>query len=58
LLVALPRRFTERDARAFRRATALPLTRIGRCVAGQGLLMTDNGRPITPPPGFDHFPAR
>lgn len=58
LLVALPRRFTERDARAFRSATGLLLTRIGQCAAGQGLLMTDNGRPITPPPGFDHFPAR
>jgi thiamine-monophosphate kinase len=58
LLAALPRGFAERDARAFRRATGVLLTRIGVCTAGRGLLMTDNGRPITPPRGFDHFPAR
>ena len=58
LLVALPPRFGPRDARAFHRATGLPLTRIGTCTAGRGLLMTENGRQITPPPGFDHFPAR
>jgi thiamine-monophosphate kinase len=58
LLVALPPRFGARHARAFRRATGLPLTCIGACSAGRGLFMTDNGRLITPPPGFDHFPAR
>ena len=58
LLVALPRQFTENEARAFRRATGLPLTRIGTCSAGRGLRMTENGRLITPPPGFDHFSAR
>ena len=58
LLVALPRTFGAADARAFRRATNLPLTRVGRCLAGRGLLMTDAGRPITPPAGFDHFPVR
>jgi thiamine-monophosphate kinase len=58
LLVALPPRFGERDARAFRRATGLPLTRIGTCLAGRGLRMTDHGRRITPPLGFDHFAAR
>ncbi len=58
LLVALPRSFGTAGARAFRRATGLPLTQIGRCVSGRGLLMTDDGRPITPPPGFDHFRAR
>ncbi len=58
LLAALPRRFTEREARAFRRATGLPLTRIGACTAGHGLLITQNGRRITRPHGFDHFPAR
>src|SRR5438876_639581 len=35
LLAALPPRFAERDARAFRRATGLTLTRIGRCAAGR-----------------------
>jgi thiamine-monophosphate kinase len=58
LLVALPPRFGERDARAFRRATRLPLTRIGRCVVGRGIRMTHHGRPATPPAGFDHFPGR
>ncbi len=58
LLVAMPRRFGPRDVRAFRRATGLPLTRIGACTAGRGVRMTNDGRPITPPPGFDHFPAQ
>ena len=58
LLVALPRRFGTAGARAFGRATGLPLTRIGACTAGRGVRMTHDGRPITPPPGFDHFPAR
>jgi len=58
LLVALPQRFGERDARTFRRATGLPLTRIGRCVAGWGVRMTDHGRPVTLPRSFDHFPGR
>jgi len=55
LLVAMPSRFTDRDARAFRRATRLPLTRIGSCCAGRGVRMTDHGRPIPPLRGFDHF---
>ena len=58
LLVAMPRSFGDAGARAFRRATGLPLTHIGRCASGRGLRMTHNGRRITPPPGFDHFPAR
>jgi thiamine-monophosphate kinase len=58
LLVAMPRRFGTAGARAFGRATGLPLTRIGACAAGRGVRMTDDGRPITPPAGFDHFPAR
>jgi len=57
LLVAMPRRFGPAGARAFGRATGLPLTRIGACTAGRGVRMTHDGRPITPPPGFDHFPA-
>ncbi|HEX4627607.1 MAG TPA: thiamine-phosphate kinase, partial [Gemmatimonadales bacterium] len=57
LLVAMPRRFGDAGARAFRRATGLPLTRIGRCEPGRGLRMTDNGQRITPPAGFDHFSA-
>ena len=58
LLVAMPRSFGIAGARAFRRATGLPLTRIGACTAGRGLRITDDGRLITPPAGFDHFPAR
>ena len=58
LLVAMPRSFGDAGARAFRRATGLPLTQIGRCVSRKGLRMTDDGRLITPPRGFDHFPAR
>src|SRR5256885_9865020 len=58
LLVALPQRFGERDARTFRRATGLPLTQIGRCVVGRGVRMTDHGRRVTLPRSFDHFPSR
>ena len=58
LLVALPRSFGIAGARAFRRATGLVLTQIGHCTSGRGLLMTDHGRRITPPAGFDHFAAR
>ena len=58
LLAALPPRFAERDARAFRRATGLTLTRIGRCAAGRGVRLTDEGRLIPPLRGFDHFPPR
>jgi thiamine-monophosphate kinase len=58
LLVALPRSFGTTGARAFRRATGLPLTRIGVCTAGRGLRITHDGRPITLSRGFDHFPAR
>ncbi|HYK81538.1 MAG TPA: thiamine-phosphate kinase [Gemmatimonadales bacterium] len=58
LLVALPGAFGERDARGFRRATGLALTRIGRCVVGSGVRLTRAGRAVAPPRGFDHFPAR
>ena len=58
LLVAMPRRFGPADAKAFGRATGLPLTPIGACTARRGVRMTHDGRPITPPPGFDHFPAQ
>ena len=58
LLVAMPGSFGSAGARAFRRATGLPLTRIGACTAGRGPRMTDDGRLINFPAGFDHFPAR
>jgi thiamine-monophosphate kinase len=55
LLVIMPARFGVREARAFARATGLPLTRVGRCRSGSGLQVTDQGRPVSPPRGFDHF---
>jgi thiamine monophosphate kinase len=58
LLVALPRRFDARLARAFRRATGVALTRIGRCAAGAGVHLSRGGRPVATPPGFDHFAPR
>ena len=58
LLVALPRRFGAAQARALRRATGVRLTRIGTCARGRGVAVTDHGRPIAPPAGFDHFPTR
>ena len=58
LLVAMPRSFGSAGARAFGRATGLPLTRIGACSAGRGVRITQDGRPIAPLPGFDHFSAR
>ncbi len=57
LLVALPARFGERDARAFARVTGVPLTRIGRCERGEGVHLTEHGQSVTAPPGFDHFAA-
>jgi len=58
LLVAMPRSFGSAGAHAFRRATGLPLTRIGACSAGRGVRITQDGRPIAPLSGFDHFSAR
>jgi len=58
LLVAMPRDFGPAGARAFRRATGLPLTRIGACDTGRGVRISQDGRPIAPLPGFDHFSAR
>lgn len=58
LLVALPRGFGERSARAFTRATGLALTPIGRCARGAGVRLTDTGRAVPAPGGFDHFAGR
>jgi thiamine-monophosphate kinase len=65
LLVTLPQRFGSDDAREFRRVNALDLTWIGACVAsrggaggggeGGGLVLTDRGQRVAPPPGYDHF---
>jgi thiamine-monophosphate kinase len=58
LLVALPRAFGARSARAFTRATGLAFTSIGRCARGAGVRLTAAGRPVPAPGGFDHFAAR
>jgi thiamine-monophosphate kinase len=58
LLVALPRGFGERSARAFTRATGLALTSIGRCARGAGVRLTEAGRAVPAPAGFDHFAGR
>ena len=60
LLAVLPQSFGDAAARAFRRATGLALTRIGGCARGAGVRLTEAGRPVAAPPGFDHFagPAR
>ena len=56
LLAALPSRFDQRAAKAFTRATSLPLTRIGHCVRGSaGVRVTRGGTLVSTPPGFDHF---
>jgi thiamine-monophosphate kinase len=55
LLVTLPAAFAGDAALEFQSATALALTRIGGCAAGAGLRLTHGGRPVTPPPGYDHF---
>jgi thiamine-monophosphate kinase len=55
LLVALPREFVQRNARAFTRATGLALTAIGRCARGKGVRLTQAGRAVPAPGGFDHF---
>jgi thiamine-monophosphate kinase len=58
LLVALPRRFSARDAATFARAHELALTCIGRCASGAGVRLTDGGAVVPVPSGFDHFAAR
>lgn len=58
LLVALPRGFGEPRARAFTRANGLALTPIGRCAVGSGVRLSEGGRAVPLPGGFDHFAAR
>lgn len=55
LLVTLPRAFGHDEAREFRRTNTVDLTRIGTCAAGGGVRLTLDGRPVPPPPGYDHF---
>jgi thiamine-monophosphate kinase len=54
LLVALPSGFGEADARAFRAACGIPLTRVGRVLAGSGARFLLDGRPVDAR-GYDHF---
>jgi thiamine-monophosphate kinase len=58
LLALLPARFGEPDARAFTRATGLPLTRVGHAAAGEGVHLLAAGRAVAAPAGFDHFAVR
>jgi thiamine-monophosphate kinase len=55
LLVALPPTFGASKAKVFKEFFDLALTRIGTCVAGDGVRFTDRGVAITPPRGYDHF---
>lgn len=57
LLVALPPTFGETHALAFTDLVGLPLTQIGMCGRGGGVRFTDQGHPVSPPAGYDHFAA-
>jgi thiamine-monophosphate kinase len=54
LLVALPETFGPDDALAFRVATGVSLTRVGRIAAGAGVAATLAGTQV-PLAGYDHF---
>jgi thiamine-monophosphate kinase len=55
LVAALPAEFADADAREMERSTGVRLTRIGRCTAGLGVCLTDAGRRVAVPAGWDHF---
>jgi thiamine-monophosphate kinase len=55
LLAAMPPSFGTPQAQAFQELLDLPLTRVGRCTAGEGARVIDRGAAIDAPPGFDHF---
>ncbi|HXE58379.1 MAG TPA: AIR synthase-related protein, partial [Gemmatimonadales bacterium] len=54
LLAALPEGFTDADAAGFEREQGIPLTRVGRVVAGEGVRFLLGGRPAELR-GHDHF---
>lgn len=54
LLAAMPPQFGEADASAFARALSVPLTRIGRLIAGRGVALLLDGTEVSAP-GHDHF---
>ena len=54
LLVTLPSAFGAADADAFRRECGLPLTEVGRVIAGAGARVLLDGQPVDAR-GFDHF---
>ena len=54
LLVALPGEFAAEQAGELNAATGIPLTRIGRVEAGEGVRLTLEGKPVQLR-GFDHF---
>ncbi len=55
LLVALPDTFARTDAAEFVERFAVPFTRIGVVVPGQGVHLYAAGSPVDPPQGFVHF---
>lgn len=55
LVATLPDTFSDGDARELERASGVRLTRIGRCVAGEGVRITHDGRAVATPTGWDHF---
>ena len=57
LLAVMPPSFGAPQAQAFQEFHDLQLTRVGSCVAGEGVRITDRGVAITAPRGYDHFGA-
>lgn len=55
LLAVMPPTFGAPQAHSFQELLDLPLTRIGQCVAGEGIKVTDRGVAIAAPRGYDHF---
>lgn len=54
LLAAMPPGFTAADAAAFAQAIGLPLTRVGRVLAGRGVALLLDGAEVSAA-GYDHF---
>jgi thiamine-monophosphate kinase len=46
---------SDMDVNEFQRAFGIPLTRIGSVKPGKGAIFQKDGKPFTPPAGFDHL---
>ncbi|MDH4046316.1 MAG: thiamine-phosphate kinase, partial [Gemmatimonadota bacterium] len=55
LLVAMPAKFGEAEAREFARSFDLPLTRIGVLAEGTEVIVVHDGQPLDLGGGFSHF---